>query len=222
MAEERRLFYVGVTRAKDRLYLSYAFQRMNWGRLEAQTPSRFLAEIPTELFSMGSSKVVPKRSSQWSWESERSKPKTKSYGQDDPFGAGRSVRPMPSRGSTNRRPKPAGRGKPRKSFYADKPDPYAPKKKVRTSIPDAARLEARQSKNEVQQTSRPQKQRPSNPAAGKSEIEYKTGDRVMHPKFGQGIVMSSKLTGVDEEVTIAFTQEGVKRLVASMAKLEKI
>jgi superfamily I DNA/RNA helicase len=49
LAEERRLFYVGMTRAKDRLFLSRALKRQRAGRVREQTPSRFLADIETEL-----------------------------------------------------------------------------------------------------------------------------------------------------------------------------
>ncbi len=48
--EERRLFYVGVTRAKDRLFLGYAVNRLRWGNVMWNGPSRFLREIPPELF----------------------------------------------------------------------------------------------------------------------------------------------------------------------------
>ncbi len=51
MDEERRLCYVGITRAKKRLYLVHAFQRSLWGRSEPQEPSRFLDEIPAQLLS---------------------------------------------------------------------------------------------------------------------------------------------------------------------------
>ncbi len=51
MAEERRLAYVGITRAKRRLYLVHATQRAMWGSSEPQTPSRFLEDIPEELLS---------------------------------------------------------------------------------------------------------------------------------------------------------------------------
>lgn len=47
--EERRLFYVAVTRAKDRLYLTRAKQRVMRGKPMARTPSRFLLEVPAEL-----------------------------------------------------------------------------------------------------------------------------------------------------------------------------
>jgi DNA helicase-2/ATP-dependent DNA helicase PcrA len=51
MAEERRLCYVGITRAKDRVFLSYAFRRSMWGSSDVATPSRFLSDIPQQLIS---------------------------------------------------------------------------------------------------------------------------------------------------------------------------
>ena len=49
LEEERRLAYVGITRAKRRLYLSHAWRRATWGMGQAAVPSRFLLEIPAEL-----------------------------------------------------------------------------------------------------------------------------------------------------------------------------
>jgi DNA helicase-2/ATP-dependent DNA helicase PcrA len=49
LAEERRLAYVGITRAEQRLYLTRAFARTWWGRPEFHKPSRFLTEIPARL-----------------------------------------------------------------------------------------------------------------------------------------------------------------------------
>ena len=49
MEEERRLAYVGLTRARHRLYLTHAAQRATWGRGGFSVPSRFLLEIPAEL-----------------------------------------------------------------------------------------------------------------------------------------------------------------------------
>jgi DNA helicase-2/ATP-dependent DNA helicase PcrA len=51
MAEERRLCYVGLTRAKDRVILTYAFRRSLWGSSDVSTPSRFLNDIPKQLIS---------------------------------------------------------------------------------------------------------------------------------------------------------------------------
>ena len=49
MEEERRLCYVGVTRAKKRLYLTGAIRRQLWGRYESNKSSRFIDEMPQEL-----------------------------------------------------------------------------------------------------------------------------------------------------------------------------
>ncbi len=54
------------------------------------------------------------------------------------------------------------------------------------------------------------------------EAQFKTGDRVRHPKFGRGMVIESVVVGDDEEVTVAFEDQGLKRLLASFARLEKI
>jgi len=49
LEEERRLCYVGVTRARERLYMSHAWRRTLWGTTSHNIPSRFLAEVPSEL-----------------------------------------------------------------------------------------------------------------------------------------------------------------------------
>ncbi len=74
MAEERRLLYVGITRAKDQLYLSHAFRRMTWGRADVSTPSRFLNDLPLELTSAGGGakkrrQQTKKKATSWEWSS---------------------------------------------------------------------------------------------------------------------------------------------------------
>jgi len=64
MPEERRLCYVGITRAQDRLYLTCSFKRHLYGRSEAAFPSRFLQEIPHGLLGAprrGAAPVAPPR-----------------------------------------------------------------------------------------------------------------------------------------------------------------
>jgi DNA helicase-2/ATP-dependent DNA helicase PcrA len=52
------------------------------------------------------------------------------------------------------------------------------------------------------------------------ERRYRDGQKVRHRVFGEGQVVSSKLTRDDEEVTVAFPGQGVKKLMASLAGLE--
>jgi DNA helicase-2/ATP-dependent DNA helicase PcrA len=52
LEEERRLAYVGITRARERLFVSHAWSRMLWGATQYNPPSRFLDEIPSELVSV--------------------------------------------------------------------------------------------------------------------------------------------------------------------------
>ena len=63
---------------------------------------------------------------------------------------------------------------------------------------------------------RPRADRPVIPG----ERRYRDGDHVRHPAFGEGTVVTSKLTRDDEEVTVAFPERGVKKLLASLANME--
>ncbi|MCB8923926.1 MAG: UvrD-helicase domain-containing protein [Ardenticatenaceae bacterium] len=169
--EERRLFYVGITRAKDRLYLSHAFRRTVWGQSDASTPSRFLREIPDDLLAGANTKArrqqTKTRASSWNW----------------------------SANTTSQRTAPAPRATP--------PRPAAHSNRGGYSLPTPNTYDD------------PEPSRPTTP-------QFRSGQRVRHAKFGEGTVIQSKLTGNDEEVHVAFAGEGVKRLAASFAKLEKI
>jgi len=57
LEEERRLCYVGITRAKEKLYLSYAKKRLLYGKENLTIPSRFLKEIPEDLINVTKSSV---------------------------------------------------------------------------------------------------------------------------------------------------------------------
>jgi DNA helicase-2/ATP-dependent DNA helicase PcrA len=78
MAEERRLFYVGITRTKNRLYLLRAEQRNNYGSIQINVPSRFLDDIPEDLMLKQGIRLFS-RGARWSdyslperWESSSS------------------------------------------------------------------------------------------------------------------------------------------------------
>ena len=63
LEEERRLAYVGITRAKERLYLTYAFRRTVWGSTESAIPSRFLRELPRQTLSKGNAPAASRMGS---------------------------------------------------------------------------------------------------------------------------------------------------------------
>ncbi len=63
--EERRLAYVGMTRARKKLHLTYARTRRVWGQEQSHPPSRFIREIPPEHVFMSSQVVRPQFSSKW-------------------------------------------------------------------------------------------------------------------------------------------------------------
>jgi len=85
--EERRLMYVAVTRARQRLYLSHAQSRMLHGQVRYGIPSRFLDEIPDELLKRLNSKPTPKAYATGG--NYQAKP---SASQQYPFKIGQSVR----------------------------------------------------------------------------------------------------------------------------------
>ena len=79
LEEERRLCYVGMTRAKNTLSISYATRRMLYGKTSFNRPSRFISEIPDEL-TVGKVKPQPAHHSDWE------RPRSSLYGDFDSFG----------------------------------------------------------------------------------------------------------------------------------------
>ena len=56
-----------------------------------------------------------------------------------------------------------------------------------------------------------------------SKLSFKTGDKVKHTSFGEGIILNFEPSGDDVQVTVAFKEStGVKKLMAGIAKLEKL
>ena len=133
MEEERRLCYVGITRAKEKVYLVRAFRRSLMGSSTINKPSRFLSDIPQHLVSGGGL-----------WQGEESLATATMYSWD------------------------------------------------RVSAPVVTTLELR------------------------------AGDHVRHAIFGDGVVVSCQPTRDDVEVVVAFDGTGVKKLLLSFARLEKV
>jgi len=144
IAEERRLLYVGMTRAEEKLYLTRAFRR-SWGYYgdsKPSDPSRFLEAIPDSLLARPRKAKNPKKR-RWasSWKSDTASA--------------------------------------RRTFSAPR------------TIP-------------------------------KPKLQYRSGQRVKHTHYGEGIVLESQLDGRSEMVTVNFEGIGVKRLLASMSPMQAI
>jgi DNA helicase-2/ATP-dependent DNA helicase PcrA len=220
MEEERRLAYVGLTRARHRLYLTHAARRMTWGRGGFQTPSRFLLEIPAELMH-GPRLVVSDE-----YEDDDQRPVEERVGGpldlDLVLGRRSGARIVERSGLRRVGPRvlPPGGG------YS--PPPGAPQSldDYRTSRTlDAKREQYYNAGGRLQQRSAPPAPAtesgfvPPKPVVP-GQRRYRDGDRVRHKAFGEGSVVTSKLTRDDEEVTVAFPDKGIKTLLASLANLE--
>lgn len=152
LEEERRLAYVGITRARERLYLSHAWCRSLWGQTQYNPPSRFLKEIPEELIRVA--------------------------------GGGRRL-PSRSEGS-------GGSG-----WMA------------RANRDEMVEMALRRGR--------------TNPVAGSGaeSLGLRTGETVVHAKWGEGVVTEAHGSGPDAEATVRFPGLGEKRLLLSMAPIKR-
>jgi len=178
LAEERRLFYVGLTRARDAVYLSHAFRRTSWGDSSVAVPSRFLSDLPDTLV-------------------DGQRPGNRRRESIDRASMWNPERVSWNSSTSSRRPA-NGDSSPRR--------PALPP----TSRPESTRLPRPNSEEDEPRVQR------------LTTARFKTGQRVRHAKFGDGTVIESKVTGGDEEVTVAFPGIGIKRLAASLANLAVI
>jgi DNA helicase-2/ATP-dependent DNA helicase PcrA len=231
MEEERRLAYVGMTRARERLYLSHAWQRATRrgpGTSWMAEPSRFLIEIPAELMSGPRLGVRPEEGADYDAPDDLNLV----FGR----GATRFGRPIrPGAGAFRE-----GSGRPGAPRVGETFQPSRDLAARRDAFAGGARsgtfgrrpVEAWEeaTANGSDQVTRPLGGggKPAAKAIDRpvipGERRYRDGDRVRHARWGDGIVVSSKLTRSDEEVTIAFRdpQIGRKTLLASLAGLEVV
>ncbi|MFN8440385.1 MAG: UvrD-helicase domain-containing protein [Caldilineaceae bacterium] len=215
MDEERRLFYVGITRAKRRLFLLHAFRRSLWGGSEVQKVSRFVDEIPTDLLSgkvdrRARREEAYRRETTWGADDDQSTGWGKPQSARNPYNWSRnegesSTRAQDSDAKSQRagsRPSRPGETETAKTSYWS---PSTGKSPSGASSPgQSARLSAAGNQ--------------SNTRKG----QFKHSDSVQHSKFGVGTVIESRVMGDDEEVTVAFPGIGIKKLLASLAGLKKL
>ena len=192
MEEERRLAYVGITRARNKLHVSHAWSRSLFGSTQYNPSSRFLDEIPAELQENKGN--VTGRST-YGRQSYRSRDGG-SYGNDSGRTYGRtfgSGKPPPYRGS--------GSDSGVDAEAAARTDAH------RERVVEAALAAGR--KLGPQQTNAQQ-------------IGLRVGDDVEHPSFGEGVIINIEGAGEKAEATIRFRDVGTKHLALAWAPLKKL
>ena len=206
MEEERRLVYVAITRAEQRLYVTHAMRRRLYGNEVPAVPSPFLNELPIELMkdqSLGAS-----------WLSFAGSPSTR-HNRDAVAALSRD-RAEPPKRTSNYDGKTFNSADSIKAFFAKRdggaaagsasesapapPRPPAAGGGARPSAPSASRRETP----------------PSGPAG------YPPGTRVKHAKYGIGLLLRREGTGDDAKLTVSFPGYGAKKFVAKFAQLEKV
>lgn len=224
--EERRLCYVGITRAEKRLTLTSARQRMTRGEVHYSRPSRFVEEIPEECMdweddsagfgSFGRSKERFADEGGLPWEDGTAK-KTglpwedgMSQKKDFPWDAAFS-----QKGTSLRSGSASGAGE--KPVY-QKRDSYGVYESLKSG--GSVNVFSGSGRNMIPKTA---------PRFGKTftvekekSLEYGPGDRVHHERFGEGTVKEISDGGRDYEVTVEFDTLGTRKMFASFAKLKKL
>ncbi|MDK6804958.1 UvrD-helicase domain-containing protein [Aerococcus sp. UMB7834] len=171
LEEERRLAYVGITRAEEKLYLSNSYSRMLYGKREAHAPSRFIEEIDAEHLDQSA-----KQATSFSFD----------FGQGQATTAGSYCNYL-----KGKRQERAGA-----QTYYDR--------------------QAKEAKRSV--FDKPQSQSESS----EQETAWRVGDKAQHKKWGLGTVVKVTGEGNDQELDIAFKAQGIKRLLAAFAPIEKV
>ena len=189
--EERRLCYVGMTRAMDTLILTRAVYRRRYGTdlPEASVPSRFLEEVPAELVE--------------EWGPSRRK-RESSRTRDRPRHTSPSNSPLRLRGRGSearaglRRTRRGRRRTPGHSYNSiDNIAEFFASRGKKFSIP----------KMPVEEP--------------KGKKGFRPGQKVRHPKYGEGTVYHREGEGEEAKITVQFPRFGLKKLVEKYAQLER-
>ncbi len=209
--EERRLAYVGITRAKEDLTITCARQRMIRGETQYNPISRFVKEIPPLL--MDHKVPAPKRKAfdTYGEESYSRKPETPYRRQSDSFGGiekfGKDADTIFDKDNLSQRPQAAAR-----PVAAAKPRAIVrPKRTAYEAQPYITRAASQIAERTAGAA-----------VASRGPLGYEQGDRVRHLKYGEGTVMKIEPGPRDHQVTVVFDEVGQKIMYAGFAKLKKV
>jgi DNA helicase II / ATP-dependent DNA helicase PcrA len=214
LEEERRLCYVGMTRAMDTLVMTRARYRRRYGSdmPEPSIASRFLEEVPARLVEdLGSPPARPQYSTAgYGGAYATPYPRENRFGRLNSEEVERHYRYEDEDQSGERAPaRSAGSsGRNNRSEYSGKSS--APGQ----SMDNIASFFAARG----QKVSRPKLEVEA--PTGKTGL--KQGSRVRHPKYGEGTVFRREGEGDDAKITVQFQQHGVKKLVEKFAQLERL
>ncbi len=199
LEEERRLCYVGMTRAMDALVLTRARYRRRYGNdmPESSLPSRFLEEIPAHLLE---DLTRGQRGSSGRAAASRY---GSGYGGGDEFESTRHY----SYEDEDQRPRTVSQG-----YRSPGNRPTAPAQPG--SLDNIAQFFTSRKANGA----RPKLEIPVSAGA----TGFRNGQRVRHPKYGEGVVFRREGDGDDAKITVQFAEFGVKKLVEKFAQLEKV
>lgn len=213
MEEERRLCYVGITRAMKKLSLSCARSRFRNGEHQFNRPSRFISEIPRYLLHAGSNSSTASSGGVSAAEFLKHQP-----GGSFSFGAGTGSSSTRRSGSARSNTGGYGTGT------------WNPAMEQRTKQAGHARgksgLDLLAGNPMISKGFGGSYKTPSaksSSAAGNSQtLSYSEGDRVRHMRFGEGSVQKITPSGADFEVTVAFDNGNTRKMLSSFAKLKKV
>ncbi len=215
MEEERRLMYVAITRAKERLFLTRSKSRYLYGKREPTARSRFLKELSVEL------------------EMPKEQPRVfRSYEDDDPESYGNSAygggRYETNNGYGSRNSYGGYGSNYSNSYGADRGSSAITRSAWKGNSSYGGTTYGSSSYGERHTTNKQSsgfsyggigKASTPKPTAGKDLSAFKTGVKVKHPKFGVGVIITVKGTGANMILDIAFEGVGIKQLSAGLAPL---
>ena len=221
LEEERRLMYVGITRAKDDLYLSWAQRRRIWGDIKYFPKSRFIDEIPSNLLEEDNSsqrrlnREYEDDYRRSTFKSAASKIKEKkefksssSYAGSSSSGGGLSNNLASSLKNIKKPPLQSVERTPNKSFAVKK----------KTNTPEKPAKE--QSMADVIARCKAMAKSPAGSSVKPTFNTYKAGTRVFHPHFGIGHILEVEGEGLSAVYKIDFAKNGVKSVDASIGNLK--
>ncbi|MBQ7658300.1 MAG: UvrD-helicase domain-containing protein [Butyrivibrio sp.] len=215
--EERRLAYVGITRAKKNLTLTAARRRMVRGETQYNRLSRFAQEIPDELLDRNK----PLTAASFLYDGGESIDDDFEYTGDDDFSDGgySGIKPSFAKGfakSASKSSFDSGKSELANTYKLKaKPKPKVTKPRAVPDKPYIAGAGATHAKGQLAGISKGMPMKAETP-------DYTVGDRVSHVKYGEGTVTGLEQGPRDYKVTVMFDGPGQKVMYAAFAKLKKI